>query len=253
MNINKQKNQAGFTLVELSIVLVIIGLIVSGVLAGQALIAQAKVRGQLRQIEEIKTALGAFQTKYGFLPGDLPNPNRFFSAVWWGAVGDGDGFIEGDVCGGEATHAFQELYLAGLIQDRAPSNCNIVTAKIRKSSGLLLNSGSTKIANYLIFGTTPTYIPANNSYTGVNDLTGTSGLSGSESYALDSKIDDAKPATGTFFVTSATTAIGVVSTPISATVTNCATAADYYVDEASTTANASAITPGCVIAIKTGF
>ncbi|MFN5351071.1 MAG: type II secretion system protein [Alphaproteobacteria bacterium] len=261
MNINKQKNQAGFTLVELSIVLVIIGLIVSGVLAGQALIAQAKVRGQLRQIEEIKTSIGAFQTKYSFLPGDLPNPTRFFSTIAATTTPDGDGFIEGVVqtAGTEANVAFQSLFLAGLIQDTAPNAANVIPAKVRKSSGLLLNSGSTTTANYLIFGTTPTYVAASNSYTGVDALTGTSGLSGSESYALDSKIDDAKPHTGTFFVTSATTASGVVSTPMSATVANCAVVGtapaptDYYVDEANTTANASAIIPGCIIATKIGF
>jgi prepilin-type N-terminal cleavage/methylation domain-containing protein len=258
MNINKQKNQAGFTLVELSIVLVIIGLIVSGVLAGQALIAQAKVRGQLRQIEEIKTAIGAFQTKYSFLPGDLPNPTRFFSTIATTTTPDGNGFIQGvvETAGTEANVTFQSLFLAGLIQDTAPNAANIVPAKIRKSSGLLLNSGATTTANYLIFGSPATYVAASNSYTGLDALAAANGLSGSESYALDSKIDDAKPSTGTFFVTSAAAASGAVSLPVAAAtaVTNCKGATgDYYVDEASTTANQSAIIPGCVIANKIGF
>ena len=256
MNINKQKNQAGFTLVELSIVLVIIGLIVSGVLAGQALIQQAKVRGQLRQIEEIKTAIGAFQTKYSFLPGDLPNPTRFFSTIAATTLPDGDGFIEGvvETVGTEASHAFQELFLAGLIQDTAPNATNVVPAKVRKTSGLLLNSGATTTANYLIFGSTLTYVPASNSYTGVDNLGTNAGLSGSESYALDSKIDDARPTTGTFFVILGGDHATSVIEPWAPAVPNCKNATgDYYVDEASTVANASAIIPGCKIATKTGF
>jgi prepilin-type N-terminal cleavage/methylation domain-containing protein len=64
----------GFTLIELSIVLVIIGLIVGGVLVGQNLIAAAAVRAQISQIEKYQTAANAFRGKYGYLPGDIPNP-----------------------------------------------------------------------------------------------------------------------------------------------------------------------------------
>ena len=54
----------GFTLIELSIVLVIIGLIVGGVLVGQDLIYAAKVRAQATQFERLKTAVYTFQGKY---------------------------------------------------------------------------------------------------------------------------------------------------------------------------------------------
>jgi prepilin-type N-terminal cleavage/methylation domain-containing protein len=62
----------GFTLVELSIVLVIIGLLVGGVLVGRDLIKAAEIRSQIKQIEEFKTAANAFRLKYGYLPGDIP-------------------------------------------------------------------------------------------------------------------------------------------------------------------------------------
>lgn len=48
----QMKNQSGFTLIELSIVLVIIGLIVGGVLVGRDLIKAAEVRAQVSQIEK---------------------------------------------------------------------------------------------------------------------------------------------------------------------------------------------------------
>jgi len=68
---NKKYNN-GFTLIELSIVLVIIGLVVGGVLVGQDLIKAATVRAQVSQIENYKTAVNSFKLKYNFLPGDLP-------------------------------------------------------------------------------------------------------------------------------------------------------------------------------------
>ena len=67
---NKQQN--AFTLIELSIVLVIIGLIVGGIMVGRDLIKTSEIRAQISQIEEFKTAVSTFQVKYGYLPGDMP-------------------------------------------------------------------------------------------------------------------------------------------------------------------------------------
>ena len=95
---DKTKQQA-FTLIELSIVLVIIGLITGGILTGRDLIAAASVRAQVTQIEKFNAAASTFRTKYGFLPGDIPDPDatRFgFAARGTGAgKGDGNGVIRG--------------------------------------------------------------------------------------------------------------------------------------------------------------
>lgn len=64
--------RSGFTLVELSIVLVIIGLVAGGVLVGRDLIAAATIRSTISQIEKYKTAVNTFRGKYGYLPGDIP-------------------------------------------------------------------------------------------------------------------------------------------------------------------------------------
>lgn len=64
-------NAEGFTLIELSIVLVVIGLIVGGVLVGQDLIAASKIRAAISQIESYQLASNTFRAKYGDLPGDL--------------------------------------------------------------------------------------------------------------------------------------------------------------------------------------
>src|SRR5271156_1365895 len=88
----------GFTLIELSIVLVIIGLIVGGVLVGRDLIASAQVRSQITQIEKYNTATNTFRAKYGYLPGDIPDPLAFNSGFQhrgsYAGEGDGNGVIE---------------------------------------------------------------------------------------------------------------------------------------------------------------
>ena len=66
----KQGKNKGFTLIELSIVLVIIGLIVGGVLVGQDLIKAAEIRATVSQVEGYNSAVNTFRLKYNGLPGD---------------------------------------------------------------------------------------------------------------------------------------------------------------------------------------
>jgi prepilin-type N-terminal cleavage/methylation domain-containing protein len=68
---SKKQKKSGFTLIELSIVLVIIGLIVGGVLVGRDLIHAAEIRAQASQIESYKTAVNTFILKYNQIPGDM--------------------------------------------------------------------------------------------------------------------------------------------------------------------------------------
>lgn len=61
----------GFTLIELSIVLIIIGLLAGAVLVGRDLIEAAVVRSQITQIEQFQTSVTTFRLKYNALPGDI--------------------------------------------------------------------------------------------------------------------------------------------------------------------------------------
>ncbi len=122
----KQTKRSAFTLIELSIVLVIIGLILGGILVGQELISAAQIRDSISQIEKYKTAAYTFRSKYNAIPGDINSS----SASGFGLIyrsgddghGDGDGMIEG--CSGAATTAgcenilfWSDLSFARLISD----------------------------------------------------------------------------------------------------------------------------------------
>lgn len=68
-----RKQQQGFTLIEIAIVLVIIGLLLGGVLKGQELIQNARVRNIIAQQDGIKAAYFGFQDRYRGIPGDYPS------------------------------------------------------------------------------------------------------------------------------------------------------------------------------------
>jgi prepilin-type N-terminal cleavage/methylation domain-containing protein len=89
------KNHKGFTLVELAIVLVIIGIILGAVLKGQELINSAKIKRAYNQQREIVAAVYSYYDKYGKFPGD-DNTAATRGGVWAGtANGNGDGMLGG--------------------------------------------------------------------------------------------------------------------------------------------------------------
>jgi prepilin-type N-terminal cleavage/methylation domain-containing protein len=116
---------SGFTLIEVSIVLVIIGLIVGGILAGNELVRTAKVRSMIKEVNQLATAVNAFRGKYNCLPGDCRNATQFFGTAadcylemdsTGTCNGDGDGLIltSNFWSGGEHVWMGHQLKLAGL-------------------------------------------------------------------------------------------------------------------------------------------
>ena len=99
-----QHRTAGFTLIELSIVLVIIGLVVGGILVGQDMIKAAEVRAQVSQIEKYNSAVNTFRGKFNVIPGDMPASaaSQFGFTVGtycngnYAGARDGNGLIDGN-------------------------------------------------------------------------------------------------------------------------------------------------------------
>ncbi len=83
---HRRTNESGFTLVEMAMVLVVVGLVLGGVVMGGNLLRAAELRTISEQYIQITTAVKAFTVKYGSLPGDLPNATQ----IWGRADGGAD-------------------------------------------------------------------------------------------------------------------------------------------------------------------
>ena len=77
-----RRQQSGFTLVEIAIVLVIIGLLLGGILKGQELINSAKVKNLANDFRVIPTYIYAYQDKFKSLPGDDLQANGVIDGNW---------------------------------------------------------------------------------------------------------------------------------------------------------------------------
>ena len=221
--------QQGFTLIEMSIVLVIIGLIVGGVLAGQDLIRAAGVRATISQIEKYNTAVNTFYSKYGALPGDM---NASLAAQFGfaargtnGGEGDGNGVIEGTViaatgCGqcpiyGETGVFWVDLSQAGLIE----GGFNTATETAGSFSLTLTSTPSVSSffppaklggGNYIYMWSGGNAVGQNGdsqdgqNYFGLSAVTGNAGVSilsqvgltVAQANSIDTKTDDGMPQSG---------------------------------------------------------
>lgn len=115
-----KNHQNGFTLVEIAIVLVIVGLLLGGVLKGQELIDSAKVKNLAQDFRTTPMLIHAYQDKFRALPGDDRRAVAHLCAAGvtdCTTAGDGDGLLGGswnDDDGSEAARFWQQVRLANL-------------------------------------------------------------------------------------------------------------------------------------------
>ena len=140
------RREAGFTLVEIAIVLVIIGLLLGGILKGQEMIAQAKIKNLVADLNGVTAAMNSYQDRYKALPGDDKNANTRWSAT---SPGNGDGVIQdtynaavpttlasSTATGPESVFFWHHLRLAGFLSGTgADQPFNAVSGKMGVQTG----------------------------------------------------------------------------------------------------------------------
>lgn len=257
-NKKEVRNEGGFTLVEMSIVLVIIGLIVGGVLVGQDLVKGAQVRATVSQIQQYDAALNTFRGKYDQFPGDmteakatafgftLPVATGGATAALLanGRLDDGTTVTTGNV-GFESElslfwmHLSEANMVGGSYIDGAAApaaGIHYPATKLKKGGIIAVSSGS---INYWLIGVGAGTTNAD------MDMAGTTGISPEEAFGIDSKLDDGMVNTGIAFhlqdfddtngatganligVTAAVLAPSATATCWSLTPATAATAVDY--------------------------
>lgn len=225
----------GFSLVELSIVLVILGLLTGGILAGQSLIRAAELRSVSADMQRYNAAYYSFRDKYLGLPGDLANATAFWtSAGGTGANvacveaqtssssatcnGNGDGNITSGISGytyAERFMAWKHLASAGLIEGSYTGRSNgaattydaVIGTNVPASR---LSSGYWDIY-YATSSSTNHFIgPAANTFRLFDAL-----LKPEEAWNIDTKQDDGSPVYGKVVVyrPSAASFVNTCATP----------------------------------------
>jgi prepilin-type N-terminal cleavage/methylation domain-containing protein len=259
----EKKAEQGFTLVELAIVLVIIGLIIGGVLVGQDMIKSAEIRATIGQWEQYNSAVNTFRDKYRYIPGDINGTRsvEFGLTTRTGAAGKGDGngllqacaatAAAGLLAGCETTMFWRDLNEVSLMDGYYRAATDALTAwstvqvptvfpetKLGRGNYWTVFSAEGKnwyeIANI-------TAIDAAGAYTM------TSALSPFEAYNIDRKTDDNRPLYGGVRAMNSATIINTIAVAAAA-------AAGVCVENTNSTYNqgteAYANTPSCQLRMR---
>jgi prepilin-type N-terminal cleavage/methylation domain-containing protein len=215
-----RQSEGGFTLVELAIVMIIIGLLIGGILKGQELITNARVSSTVAQVKATESGISGFRDKYNSLPGDM-NPNRLpncgaglcVTAPAVGVAGDGvlsnTGVVSdpGLAVGGttESGLSFIHLAAAGLIGGVNPGSAGIGVAAPNQSNPVTPLGGawamgtSAGVATGVIVPaglTAGVYMITTPNVAAAVPNTNAQIMTPSNAATIDTKLDDGQPLTG---------------------------------------------------------
>jgi len=162
-----KRNQSGFTLIEIAIVLVIIGLLLGGVMKGQELINSAKVKNLAADFKNTSLYIYSYQDKFRALPGDDAQAASHVSTATTAGgsgttLGNGriDGFWDDYAAASNTVESFlfwQHVRLAG-IATGITSTSDLVGYSPRNTLGGLIGITNTTATNLPITGLTGAYI-----------------------------------------------------------------------------------------------
>lgn len=184
----------GFTLVELAIVLVIIGLIIGGVLGAQQVMTNAKINNAINGLQSYQSAVHTYNQNYNALPGDDAGAQARFPNASISGNGNADGIIG-------TTSTLAETYNAG-----ASANANTTESESRlvwaglRAAGLV--KGGTAAGNPPQNPFNGVYGIQNGAFSGGNgfalgtNVICTNGLSAAAAQAIDSRLDDGISSSG---------------------------------------------------------
>ena len=183
-----RSQQSGFTLVEIAIVLVIIGLLLGGILKGQELINSAKVKNLANDFRVIPTYIYAFQDKFKALPGDDPQGMSHLPGGVAADNGNGNSVIDGlwtsTAAGDESYRFWRHVRLANLAAG-STDVANTAEYQPRNAVGGIIGVSSMNgAAQIAVSGTTGSYQICSR------------GILGRFAKQLDIQMDDGNTATG---------------------------------------------------------
>lgn len=205
-----ERRQGGFTLVELSIVLVIIGLIIGGILKGQELISNAQVKNVLAQAQSYQAATVGFTDKYGALPGDLVNagalvPNCTAAPCLVPASATlGNGFVGADVgatYGGDVSTGVENVAFWQQLGAGRFINGVQLGATSAVSYGGRFPSATTGGGFQIVYHNATGRHLVRLSGAVTAPLTTNGALRPDDALQMDTRVDDGVPTTGTVFTT----------------------------------------------------
>ncbi|GIK25537.1 MAG: hypothetical protein BroJett006_17830 [Betaproteobacteria bacterium] len=200
-----RQKQMGFTLVEIAIVLVIIGLLLGGVLKGQELINSAKVKNFANDFRNIPLFIYGYQDKYKSLPGDhatastiitgatnATTPTTSGGTACASSICRGNGVIDGvwtSTTTTDETFLFwQHVRLAGLAAGPTSTADANYIPKNADGGAIGIESGAAATGGAYISGLTPTYLVCS------------TGILGKFAKQLDTTLDDGDTAAGSLRV-----------------------------------------------------